>query len=158
MDGFKVVTYDDDVVGTVKGREGRYVLVQSGHLHKTTHAFPETFAEVDEDAGMVRITISKELFNDSPALHHGELDERVEDAYYGLAAGDDSPPTEGRGDLLPDDPAVSAEQQALRSGLEPAPAKRVAIRDHARPGGPDEHGAGRQIHQDYVRRGGEASR
>jgi|1185.fasta_scaffold161834_2 hypothetical protein len=153
MDGYKVMTYDEDELGTVKRREGRYLLVESGRLHHTTHALPTTFAEADDDAKIVRVSISKDLLHDSPAVHHDELDEGELDAYYGLAAGDDAPPTEGRGDLLPDDPAMSEEQQAMRSGIDPAPAKRVAIRDHLRPGGPDEHGAGRQIHQDYVRRG-----
>jgi hypothetical protein len=154
MDSMKVVTYDGDELGTVKGKEGRYLLVQTGGLlHHTTHALPTTLIEADEGAGVVRTTISKELLHDSPALHHDELDEAALDAYYGLAAGDDAPPTQGDGELVADDPAMSEEQQALRSGLAPAPAKRVAIRDHLRPGGPDEQGAGRQIHQDYVRRG-----
>jgi hypothetical protein len=127
--------------------------VSSGLLRHTTRAIPTTFAETDADAGVVRVTISKELFGDSPALHGDELDVQAVDEYYGLAAGSHSPETEGEGDLLPDDPALTAEQQGLRSGIAPPAAKRVAMRDHMRPGGPAEHGAGHQIHQDYIKRG-----
>jgi hypothetical protein len=153
MDGFKVVTYDDEELGIVKRGQGRYVVVESGFLHRTTRAIPTTFAESSAGEEVVRVTISKELFEESPTLHDDELDVHAIDEYYGLAAGSDSPQTEGDGEMLPDDPGRSAEEQGFRSGIEPTGAKRVAMRDHMRPGGPGEHGAGHQIHQDYIKRG-----
>jgi hypothetical protein len=153
MDGFKVTTYDDEELGTVKRGEGRYLLVQSGLLHHTTRAIPATFAEADPGAGVVRVTISKALFQDSPTIHGDELDVHAVDEYYGLTGTSESPANEGDGDVLLDDPTTTAEQQGIRSGIAPSGARRVATRDHMRPGGPDEHGAGHQIHQDYIKRG-----
>jgi hypothetical protein len=47
--------------------------------------------------------------------------------HYGLAAGDPAPETKGYGELRPDDPARSAEEQELRAGLEPATQQRAQL-------------------------------
>ena len=47
--------------------------------------------------------------------------------HYGLAAGDPAPETKGYGELRPDDPARTAEEQELRSGLEPAAQERARM-------------------------------
>ena len=45
--------------------------------------------------------------------------------HYGLAEGAIAPETLGEGELLPDDPALSNEQEELRLGIEPE-AQRIA--------------------------------
>jgi hypothetical protein len=75
---------------------------------------------------VVRLTVSKELVEDSPTFKEGELDRQAAAAHYGLAEAHDEPE--------PDDPAVSAEQEGLRSGVEPAAQQRVASREGQEPG------------------------
>jgi hypothetical protein len=53
----------------------------------------------------------------------------VVDEHYGLAEGTPAPETEGYGELLPDDPAHSADQDAFRAGREPADKERAEIRE-----------------------------
>ena len=78
-----------------------------------------TFAEVDENAGVVRTTLSKSLIHDSPKVN-GEIDRQAIAEHYGLAEGFTDPPTRGLGDVLPDDPAFGADD-----GVE----ERVAVRN-----------------------------
>jgi hypothetical protein len=117
MQGFDVRTFDDEKVGRVVGQEGDYLIVEHGLL-KTHHALPHTFAEVDESAEIVRTTLSKELIYDSPKVN-GELDRQAVAEHYGLAEGYEDPITRGSGELLPDDPARSAEEDAVRAGIDP---------------------------------------
>jgi len=67
-----------------------------------------TFAEVDEDAQVVRTTLSKSLIHESPKVN-GEIDRQAIAEHYGLAEGFTDPPTRGLGDVLPDDPAFGAD-------------------------------------------------
>jgi hypothetical protein len=56
---------------------------------------------------VVRLSISKELVEGSPAVEDGELDRRAVAAHYGLAEGEDAPETEGEGErrqIIPSDP------------------------------------------------------
>jgi hypothetical protein len=77
----------------------------------------------------------------SPKLEDEKVDERAVAAHYGLAAGEPAPETEGYGELLPDDPARSAEQEELRTGVQPAAEQRARIREGGSEPGPH----GRQI-------------
>jgi hypothetical protein len=128
MEGYDVVTIDDDKVGTVAEESGEFLIVEHGMLRKSKHALPRQFAHVDDGEEQVRITVGKELFLNSPALDEEKLDEQAVRDYYGLAPSE-GPGTEGFGESLPGDPARSSEEQALRAGLEPAEAERARMRE-----------------------------
>jgi hypothetical protein len=129
MVGYEVVGSDDHKVGKVAAIEGDLLIVEGGLLHKTKHAIPKTFVHPDDDVQVVRLTISKDLVDDSPALKNGEIDRRAVAEHYGLAEGYEAPETEGLGELRPDDPAWSAEQEERRTGVEPAAERRARIRE-----------------------------
>jgi hypothetical protein len=116
MEGYDVVTYDDEKVGTIADASGGYLIVEHGLIRKSKNALPREFAQVNDEAQQVRITIGKEVFLDSPELD-GELDERAVREYYGLAPSE-GPGTEGYGVTDPGDPARSSEEQAQRDGVE----------------------------------------
>ena len=129
MEGFEVIGTDDHKVGHVVSAEGDLLIVEAGLLRKTRHAIPTAFAHPDEGEGIVRLTISKDLVDSSPALKDHEVDRQAVMEHYGLAEGYEAPETQGLGDLTPDDPARSAEHEGLRSGVEPAPERRARIRE-----------------------------
>jgi hypothetical protein len=140
MDGYEVVTSDGRNAGRVVEVRGENVIVEHGLLRKKRHAVPKAFVHADEHEQVVRLTVSRELIESSP-----EVDERPDAKaiaqHYGLAAGETAPETQGDGELLPDDPARSAEQEQLRTGVEPAAAQRARMRE-----GDSEAGVrGRQI-------------
>jgi hypothetical protein len=126
MDGYDVLTTDGDKVGHVLEDDGDYLIVEHGLL-KTKHALPRTFAEIEPDAKILRTTLSKQLIHDSPKV--GDDYDRHEVAeYYGLAEGYEDPVTRGAGELLPDDPARSAEEDAMRAGVNPVQ-ERLRVRE-----------------------------
>jgi hypothetical protein len=127
VEGFDVVTSDDEKVGHVVRREGDLLIVEHGTIFKTRHALPETFVDVDEDARLVRTTLSKHLFETSPKVGD-EFDRREIAAHYGLVEGAVAPETGGYGTLNADDPARSADQQAQRSGVRTSEEQRLATR------------------------------
>jgi hypothetical protein len=140
MDGYEVIGSDDHKIGEVVGTEGDLIVLEEGRLRKTRRAIPKAFAHADDGERVVRLSISKELVDGSPALGD-EIDHRAVAAHYGLAEGYDDPETKGYGDVTPDDPAWSAELEGIRSGVEPAAEQRARIRE-----GEDEPGLrGRQI-------------
>jgi hypothetical protein len=134
LEGYDVVTTEDEKVGKVVGTRGDYLIVESGTLMKSKHLLPQTFADVDESEGVVRTSIAKDMIVDSPKVN-GEADETAIADHYGLAAGSDAPLTEGYGETVPDDPALGAEAQAERAGITPAPKQRAEARE-----GSDESG------------------
>ena len=91
MEGYDVVTIDDEKVGTVAGESGDYLIVEHGLIRKSKHALPRQFAHVDDGEQQVRITVGKEIFLDSPELD-GDLDEQAVREYYGLAPSQDPGP------------------------------------------------------------------
>lgn len=127
MEGYDVVTIDDEKVGTIAGESGDYLIVEHGLIRKSKRALPRQFAHVDEGEEQVRITVGKEIFLDSPELD-GELDEQAVREYYGLAPSQ-GPGTEGFGVSGPGDPSRSSEEQAQRAGLEPTEAERARMRE-----------------------------
>jgi hypothetical protein len=128
MEGFQVVTSDDCNLGHVVGRQGDFLIIEHGRLRKARHAVPEAFAHADEGEKVVRLSIAKQIICDSPKLN-GEADEQAIAEHYGLAGAFEAPETEGYGDVLPDDPSRSAEQDAIRAGMDPAPAQRAQTRE-----------------------------
>ena len=127
MEGYDVVTMDDQKVGTVVGESGDFLLVEHGLLRKAKHALPRQFAHFNDSEREVRITVGKEIFLDSPEVD-GDIDEQAVGEYYGLAPSE-GPGTEGYGVTDAGDPARSSEEQALRAGVEPAQAERAQIRE-----------------------------
>ncbi len=107
MHGYDVLTVDDEKIGQVVDVDDDYLIVEHGLRH-TKHALPQVFAAVEPDASIVRTTLSKQLVYDSPKVN-GEVDRTAVAEHYGLAEGYEDPPTRGLGDLLPQDPALGAE-------------------------------------------------
>lgn len=136
VEGYEVLGSDGAKVGEVVAVEGDFLVVEGGLLHKSRHAVPKAFAHPEEQERVVRLTVSKRLVGDSPALRDRELDRRAVAEHYGLAEGEVAPETEGYGELRPDDPALSAEQEQRRSGVEPAPQRRARIREGRSEAGP----------------------
>jgi hypothetical protein len=115
MEGYDVVTSDDCKYGQVVGVQDGHLIVEHGTLRKSRHAIPETFATADEAEHVVHLTVSKEIVDASPKIGNGTLDRQAIAEHYGLAEATAAPETEGYGDVLPDDPAQSAETDEGRS-------------------------------------------
>ncbi len=131
MQGYAVITSDDKKVGHVVDEIDDILIVEHRALHKKRFPLPRVFANVDDAAQVVRASVSSRVLEDAPEVHGGELELEPIARHYGLAGPDPDPPTHGYGDVLPDDPAEPAPDDAeLR-------AKRQS---HLRPGeGPDDH-------------------
>jgi hypothetical protein len=136
MEGYEVITSDEQKVGRIVEVKGDNLIVESGLLRKKRHAVPKTFAEADDEQRLVRLTIASELVEASPEVEDGSVDQRAVAQHYGLAAGEPAPATKGYGELTPDDPAWSAEQEELRTGVEPAAQRRARIREGESDAGP----------------------
>lgn len=135
MNGYEVIGSDDGKVGEVVAVEGDLLIVEGGLLRKTRHAIPTTFAHANDDERVVRLSLAKELVESSPKVD-GDVDRHAVAEHYGLAEGYEAPATEGYGELTPDDPAWSAEQEERRTGVEPAPEQRARIRQGESDAGP----------------------
>jgi hypothetical protein len=129
MEGYEVITSDESKLGPVVDVKGDNLIVERGLLRKSRYAIPKAFAEEDGSERVVRLTVSEEVVENSPKLEDGEVDERAVAQHYGLAAGDPAPPTQGYGELRPDDPARTAEDDQISAGMEPAAQQRVRIRE-----------------------------
>ena len=127
MEGYEVITSDGSRAGHVVGKRGDSLIVEHGTLRKSRHLLPRTFVEVDESEQVVRASITKEVLESSPKLDGDEVDERAVAEHYGLASGFEAPETKGYGELLPDDPGLSAEQEELRLGLKTAEQERLEV-------------------------------
>jgi hypothetical protein len=141
MEGYEVITSDDQKVGQVVEVKGDNLIVEHGLLRKKRRAVPKTFAEADDSERVVHLTLTSEIIEASPEVEDGSVDQHAVAEHYGLAAGEPAPETEGYGELTPDDPARSAEQEELRTGVEPAAERRARIREGESEPGPH----GRQI-------------
>ena len=134
MKGYEVLTFDDHKAGTVVGHDGQFLIVEHGSIFKHRRPVPDTFATLDEDAEVVRLTVSKEILETAPEVQDGTLDVDAAAAHYGLAEGDAAPETLGYGRIAPDDPATSAETELLGSGELSTPAERAGVHGHIEPG------------------------
>ena len=129
MEGYDVVTVDDNKLGKVVGETGKFLIVEQGALLKSKHPLPREFAHVDDAEQQVRVTVPKEIFSDSPKIDD-DFDEQAAAEYYGLTPSS-GPGTEGYGvsDPAVGDPSRSSEEQAGRQGVDPAVEERAAIRE-----------------------------
>jgi hypothetical protein len=135
MQGYEVITSDERKAGRVVEVKGDNLIVERGLLFKRRHAVPKVLAHNDESEGVVRLSVSSELVDASPKVDE-EVDRRAVAEHFGLADGEPAPETEGYGDLVPDDPAWGAEHEELRTGVEPAAARRARIREGESEAGP----------------------
>ena len=147
MEGYEVVTNDGRKAGHVVRVSGGVLVVEHGVLLKHRNALPRELAHVDDEAKVVRATVSRELLEEGPKVNGEAVDERAVAAYYGLASGFEAPSTEGYGDTVADDPARGSEEQAARNRVQTGPEERVNVRERRAPA--DE--PGRQVHPDYRR-------
>jgi hypothetical protein len=129
MKGFQVVTSDDCKFGEVVDVQADHLIVEHGTLRKSKYAVPETFAHADDSERTVRLSVSKDIVENSPKLANGSVDTDAVAAHYGLAEGTPAPETEGYGDVLPDDPGRTADEEALQAGRETADQQRASIRE-----------------------------
>ena len=127
MKGYEVVTSDGAKAGHVVGTRGDSLIVEHGTLRKSRHLLPRVFVEADESEHVVRASITKDILEESPKLDGVAVDEHAVAEHYGLAAGFADPETKGAGELLPDDPALSAEQEDLRLGLKTPEQERLDV-------------------------------
>jgi len=130
MEGYDVLTFDDERAGTVVGKQGSNLIVEQGAIFKHRRALPDVFVTVDESEQIVRATVSKDILESAPEVGDDGVDEQAVAEHYGLAAGEAEPGTRGDGSLDPDDPARTAEMQEQRTGVEPAAAARTRIQKH----------------------------
>ena len=93
MDGYEVIGSDDGKLGHVVEIDGDFLIAEEGTLRKKRHAIPKAFAHPDDGEQVVRLTVSKELVEDSPNFKEGELDRKAAAAHYGLDDGYDDEPT-----------------------------------------------------------------
>lgn len=151
MEGFEVVTSDDHKFGHVAGVEGDYVVVEHGTLRKAKHAIPQAFVHADESEQAVRLSVSKEIVESSPKLENGSFDRRAVAEHYGLAEATPAPETEGYGDVLPDDPGRSADEEAVLAGRETADQQRAEIREGGMQPGQEDLGSSPGLLGDRIR-------
>jgi hypothetical protein len=117
MEGFEVKTVDDEKIGHVVDASDEFLIIEHGHLRKTRHALPREFADVDEGVKIVLMTVTKDIFFDSPRVEDGSLDEQAVREHYGLSF------------ATAPDPSGTAEVDAAREGIETGPQERARIRD-----------------------------
>ncbi len=134
MEGYEVITSEDSKAGHVVEVQGDNLIVEHGTIFKSRHALPRTFVEVDDDERLVRASVSKQILESSPKLDDGDIDERAVAGHYGLAGGDEAPPSEGYGETVADDPAWGAERDRQSAGMAATEEERARIRSGTEPG------------------------
>ncbi len=146
MEGYDVLDPNDDSLGKVVEIRGENLVVEHGTLRKTRRPLPRTFAKADDDAGVVRVSVSREIFEGAPAVEDGAFDEAAVAEYYGLTPATGEPAHEDYGSS-PGEPAETAEQDRALGGQETTESERARIHSSIRPEGTDQTQgtAGRQI-------------
>jgi len=115
LEGQTVVGSDDHQLGTVVAARDNCVIIESGHVFKSKHAIPREF--LHETNGELRATVTKEVVDGSPKIDLERWDCSEVRLAYGL---------DGPFDVDPDPNGLeSAETDAARAGMKPAPAERV---------------------------------
>jgi hypothetical protein len=126
MEGYAVVTSEEQTVGHVVGESDDNLIVEHGTLRKHKRPLPRALVEIDDDAKIVRTTVSKQIFEDAPECRD-DVDLRAVADHYGLAGGDEAPPTLGYGEELPSDPARTADDDRISAGLPTADQERAEM-------------------------------
>jgi hypothetical protein len=130
-EGQTVVSADDHTIGKVVAQRDDCVLVETGHVFKSTHAIPASF--LHEHEGQLRATVSKDIVNDSPQVDADNFDCDAVLMHYGLG---------GPYAVDPDPTLDNAETEGVRHGIDPAPERRIGTLGETDsqlpPKGPDE--------------------
>ena len=84
MEGYDVVSNDDQKVGHVVDKENGYLIVESGLVRKHRYAVPLDMARTDGDDQAVRLTVSKQMVEEGPTIDDGNW-QAVEE-YYGRSS------------------------------------------------------------------------
>jgi len=113
-EGQTVVTNEDKRIGQVVGLRDECLLVETGHVFKTTHAIPQTFVHANGDE--LRATVSKEIVEASPTFREDTWDCEAVLRHYGLA---------GPYTTDPDPDMDNAEVDGAHHGVDPAPSERI---------------------------------
>ena len=119
MQGYDVVTSDDQKIGTVVDEREDCLIVESGHIFKARHAVPKPFAHVDDAGHVVRVTITKDVFADSPKVDDAWTCHATH-AHFGIVGEFEVDPDPNDPDKIADD--HTQERVAMRQGEEPAAA------------------------------------
>jgi hypothetical protein len=90
VEGYEVKANDGHHVGHVQRVAGGVLVIEHGAL-KHRIAVPHELAHVDDDARLVRLTVSDDLLHDAPRVHHDHIDAAAVAAYYGYDEPTDSP-------------------------------------------------------------------
>ena len=105
MEGYDVVSNDDQKVGHVVDKQHGYLIVESGLVRKHRYAVPLDAARTDGDEEVVRLTLSKQLVEEGPTVDDGDW--QAVEQYYGRSseqeaqAAADIPPTDqSRAEML----------------------------------------------------------
>ena len=128
MEGYEVVTSEDEKVGHVVASAGENLIVERGTLFKSRYVLPKVFGHADDAERAFRVSLSKQILEEAPKVEgDDEIDDRMVAEYYGLA---DAPGarTEGYGDVTSDDPGSTAEEEGGRLGVVSAPEERAQVR------------------------------
>src|SRR5204863_8753488 len=72
---------------------------------------------------------ARDSVDSAPMLVYGSIDIQAVAEQFGLAEATTAPDTEGYGEVLPDDPARTADQDLMRAGQEPADQQRAKTRE-----------------------------
>ncbi|HEY3961316.1 MAG TPA: hypothetical protein VGL84_02210 [Gaiellaceae bacterium] len=80
-EGREIVGSDDRKIGHITGTRDDCVLVETGHIFKSTHAMPIGF--VHEIDGELRASVAKEIVDGSPSIEGDEWHPREVQVYYG---------------------------------------------------------------------------
>jgi hypothetical protein len=83
MEGYDVISGDEKKLGHVVGTHNGFLIIESGMLRKTKHAVPLDASRTD--GGEVRLTLSKEMVEESPPVDDEADWQRIAD-YYGRPA------------------------------------------------------------------------
>ncbi len=133
MEGWQVITAQDEKLGHVVAISDDYLIVESGLLKKSRHPIPRTFVQLRESEEEVCGGLPKDMVGESPKVGaYGEFDREAAARHYGLAEGVEHPPTEGYGELNPDDPAYGPDRDADAAGLATAEQLRAETRTQKR--------------------------
>ena len=87
MNGYELVTSDEESVGRIVDVRDGFVIVENGLLRHHRHVVPAELTAVEEERGIVRTTVVKEIIRQAPeANEDGAFDEGAVRSYYGLTA------------------------------------------------------------------------
>lgn len=87
VNGYELVTSDEEKVGRIVGVREGFVIVENGLVRHHRHVVPAELTAVEEERGVVRTTVVKEIIRNAPeATDDGSFDEAAVNDYYGLSA------------------------------------------------------------------------